>query len=137
MRVRARRDVREAGLELREGQVLEDLERADRVELQPRGKHRIELGDVGDIVDPARGIDIERLDLDARRAQVVAKDPGARPDLEHGLGPHREHGAELVPVRHPALGVVVALEVVVLRRDLDVPIGHRSAAVPALMRAAR
>jgi len=59
------------------------------------------------------------LDVDPDRPEVAAKHAGAGADLQHGPGAHREHGAELVPVRHPSLAVVVALEVVVLGRDLD------------------
>ena len=93
--VRAPRDVREAGLEFGERQVLEHLERADRVEHQAGWQNLVELGDVGDVVDAARGVDVERLDLDAGRPQVIAehaRNPGRSREPSSG-GPRAPRAA--------------------------------------------
>ena len=63
--------------------------------------------------------------------EVAPEHAGARTDLEDGARPDGEHDTDLVPVRHPAFGVVVALEVVVLGRDLHFAHGSTTASAIA------
>jgi len=109
VRVGARGQVLQAGLEVRERQVLEHLERTHRVERDAGRQRGVELGDVGDVVDVARGVDVDGLDRHAGVLEVAPEHAGAGADLEHGARADREHRADLVPVRDPPLEVVLAL----------------------------
>jgi len=121
IRIGAARDPGQAVVERLEGQVLEHLERDHGVEAQPGRQRAVEVTHIGQIVRLAAVIDVRRAHVDALVREIAAIQPGAAADLEDAARPRAEAQGvpDLVPVRGPALLVVIVLEAVVRRRDLD------------------